>query len=115
VQALQSFVSVLAESTSTASPGVTARKQIQDELDSVLQHLQSIIFSAKSLLLAAGRPHSFHSRAASACRHQERALTGMTIVNRAVGRAQDAGAAGAVQAGPAFAQGVDHAAQGSID
>jgi hypothetical protein len=56
VQALQSFVSVLAESTSTASPGVTARKQIQDELDSVLQHLQSIIFSAKSLLLAAGRP-----------------------------------------------------------
>jgi hypothetical protein len=56
VQALQSFVSVLAESTSTASPGVTTRKLIQDELDSVLQHLQSIIFSAKSLLLAAGCP-----------------------------------------------------------
>jgi hypothetical protein len=54
VQALQSFVGVLAESTATTSPAITTRKQIQEELDGALQHLQSIIFSAKSLLLAAG-------------------------------------------------------------
>lgn len=53
VQALQSFVGVLAESTATTSPAITTRKQIQEELDGALQHLQSIIFSAKSLLLAA--------------------------------------------------------------
>ena len=67
VQALQTFVGVLAESTANASPAITTRKQVQEELDGALQHLQSIIFSSKSLLVAAGKSSLAPTPCACAC------------------------------------------------
>lgn len=54
IQALQTFADVLIETTASASPSLSSRDRIADEMDGARQHLQNIIFSAKSLLVATG-------------------------------------------------------------
>lgn len=54
VQAVQAFAGMLLDATTSASPAITSRSSVSEEMNSALQNLQHLIFSAKSLLVATG-------------------------------------------------------------
>jgi len=54
VQALETFMGVLYDATANTSSAVTSHSQIQQEVDCAVLHIRNVIFSSKSLLVAAG-------------------------------------------------------------